>query len=191
MESFLDVLNLNPEEPEATLKVSTFGSFTANFKELPPPLPPEYWATLFGFVITTGLGVWLIPSLVRWTRTRADTKKSDYYYQRIKSLYNDGSLDENDLKDLDTLKIDITDAHSKGKLNEIHYNSLKDEISILYQEISRKGIESLKSNDDDFQEKLQDLKKYVKEAYSKGKLTELHYNLLSEEITEKEKIKEK
>jgi len=50
------------------------GNFTANFKELPPPLPAEYWATLFNFVLTTGLGAWLIPSFVRWTRTKANTK---------------------------------------------------------------------------------------------------------------------
>ncbi len=118
LESILDIFNLKPDELEATLKVSTFGSYIASFKELPPPLPAEYWATLFGFVLTTGLGVWLIPSFVRWTRTRADTKKSNYYYQKIKLLYDDGNLDENDIKDLDKLKADIADVYSKGMINE-------------------------------------------------------------------------
>jgi YVTN family beta-propeller protein len=183
IESFLDLINLNPAEPESTLKITKFGSYTANFKELPPPLPAEYWATLFSFILTTGLGVWLIPSLVRWTRTRADTKKSDYYYQKIKSLYNDGSLDENDLKDLDKLKIDITDAHSKGKINELHYNNFKNEISVLYEEIFKKRIKSLSSNND----QLEEIKSRIKDAYSKGKLTELHYKLLNEEIYQNEK----
>jgi len=40
------------------MKISTFGIFTANFKEPPPPLPAEYYATLFGFVLTMGLGAW-------------------------------------------------------------------------------------------------------------------------------------
>ena len=87
-----DIVNPNTnkiyvsEEPKATMKVSTFDNFTANFKELPPPIPSEYWATLFGFVLITGVGVWLIPSIVRWTRTRADIKKSNQYHQRIKAL---------------------------------------------------------------------------------------------------------
>ena len=41
------------------------------------------------------------------------------------------------------MKTDITDAHSKGKINELHYNSLKNEISILYEEIFKKKIEFL------------------------------------------------
>ena len=38
--------------------------------------------------------------------------------------------------------------HSKGKINEIHYNSLKNEISILYEEIFKKRIESLNNQSD-------------------------------------------
>ena len=30
-------------EDEAILNVTKFGSFTANFKELPSPVPPEFW----------------------------------------------------------------------------------------------------------------------------------------------------
>ena len=34
------------------------GSFTANFKALPPPIPPEYVATLFTVVATAFIGSW-------------------------------------------------------------------------------------------------------------------------------------
>ena len=95
------------------------------------------------------------------------------------------------MKDLDKLKTDITDAPSTGKINELHYNSLKDEISILYEEIFKKRIESLNSNNNkDFQKKIHELRKNTKDAYSKGILTDLHYNLLNEEISQREKDKE-
>ncbi len=35
------------------------------------------------------------------------------------------------------------DAYSKGKINEKHYESLRNEISTLYEEIFRKKIDSL------------------------------------------------
>jgi YVTN family beta-propeller protein len=186
LESFLDLINIKTEEPESTLNITRFGSFTANFKELPPPLPSEYWATLFGFILTTGLGAWLIPSLVRWTRTRADTKKSDYYYKRIKSLYDDDdNLDENDLAELDKLKTEITDAHSKGKVNELHYNSLKNEISIRYDKIFRKRIHFIiNSYDRNISEQLNKLKEDIEIAHSEQKITELQFNLLNKKMQE-------
>jgi YVTN family beta-propeller protein len=181
--SILDFFGIRQEKPEATLNVTKFGSFTANFKELPPPLPAEYWATLFGFVLTTGLGAWLIPSFVRWTRTKADTKKSNYYHQRMKSVFDDNKLNEKDMKDLDDLERDITDAHSKGKINEIHYSRLKNEISVLYEEIFKKRMESLNSNEDGSREDLQEIGKDVNDAHSKGKINEIHYNNLINEIS--------
>jgi len=83
-DSIMDSLGIKQEKPESIIRITKFGNFTATYKELPPPLPAEYWTTLFGFVLTTGLGAWLIPSLVRWTHTKADIRKSNYYHQRIK-----------------------------------------------------------------------------------------------------------
>ena len=186
LESILDFFNLRPEEPEATLKVSAFGSFTANFRELPPPLPPAYWATLFGFVLTTGLGAWLIPSLLRWTRSKAEIKKSNYYHQTIKSLYADRKLDEKNIKDLDDLERDITDIYLKGKINEIHYSNLKKEISIMYDKIFRKNIDSLKDSSDktNLKEQLNKLKNYIEITQSEQKITEPQFNLLNKKISE-------
>jgi len=75
------------------------------------------------------------------------------------------------------LKIDITDAYSKGSINELHYNSLKNEVSILYEEIFKKRFESMDPNDGGYQEKLQEVRANIKDTYSKGKLLELHYEI--------------
>ena len=53
LESLKEFFNIKFEKPEAKLKVTKFGTFTTNFKELPPPLLPEYVVTLFGGVVTT------------------------------------------------------------------------------------------------------------------------------------------
>ena len=45
LDPILDFLLINHDKPEARL-FAKFGNFTANFKALPPPIPPEYAATL-------------------------------------------------------------------------------------------------------------------------------------------------
>jgi hypothetical protein len=86
---------------------------------------------------------------------------------------------------LDKLKTDITDSYSKGKINEKHYERLNNEISMLYEEIFRKRIES-KSNyleNINSKEHLDKLKNDIEKAYSKGKINELHYGSLKNEIS--------
>ena len=84
----------------------------------------------------------IIHSFVRWTCKKADTKKSNYYHRRVKSLFDDNKLDERDINNLDDIECDATDAYSKGKINEIQYNFLKNEISIQNDKIFRKNIDS-------------------------------------------------
>ncbi len=86
------------------------------------------------------------------------------------------------------MKIDITDAYSKGKINEIHYNSLKNEISVLYEEIFRKRAKSLSTvfNKNVLEEKLNQLKDDIENAYSKQKITETQFNLLNKKISDLE-----
>ena len=55
---------MKSDKPEATLNITKFGSFTANFKALPPSIPSEYIATLFTVVVTAFVGTWLIPLVV-------------------------------------------------------------------------------------------------------------------------------
>jgi YVTN family beta-propeller protein len=184
LDTIADLLGIKSDKPEATLNITKFGTFTANFKELPPPIPSEYWIPLYGIIASTIVG-WSIPSIIGWTRSKGDIRKLNHYHQRIKLLYDDGKLDENDIDPLDKLKIDITDAYSKGKINELHYINLKKEISILYEEIFKKRIESLDKLSKEDKGKVSDsIKEDISDAYSKEKIIELHYSLLNKKIEE-------
>jgi hypothetical protein len=101
----------------------------------------------------------------------------------LTSLYDDGKLDERDIIRLNTLNNNITDAYSEGKVNNEQYANLKREISVLYQEIFNKRLDSLKKSpevDGNLTDKIKD---DITDAYSKGKITELHYNILNERIS--------
>jgi YVTN family beta-propeller protein len=182
-----DFFGDKPDKPEATLNVTKFGTFTANFKELPPAVPSEYWIPLYGIIASTIVG-WSIPSIIGWTKSKRDVGKLNYYHKEIASLYGDGKLDENDIEALDRLRNRVSDAYSEGKINEKHYESLRDEISTLYEEIFGKKIESL-SNDKSsavkksIQEQLAQIRNKVEDAYSKGKINEKHYDLLTKAIS--------
>ena len=75
LNSILDVFRLKPDKPEATLNITSFGSFTANFKELPPPIPGEYIATLFAVVISAFIGSWLTPTVIEWRKSKNQGKE--------------------------------------------------------------------------------------------------------------------
>ena len=104
--------------------------------------------SLYGIIVSTIVGL-SIPSIISSVRAKKDVRKLDYYHTRIKVLYDDGRIDEYDIENLDILKIDITDAYSKGKLNEKYYENLKTEVSVLYDKIFRKSIDSLKHAPDE------------------------------------------
>ncbi len=82
---------------------------------------------------------------------------------------------------MDKLKADVIDDYAKAKINEQHYNNLNNTISILYEEIYKKKIDSLngKNSNRIF---LDDVKENIKDAYAKGKLSEQHYKLLIEMV---------
>jgi hypothetical protein len=58
------------KDTPATLTITKFGSFTANFEKLPPAIPPEYLATLFTVVVTAFVGSWLTPSFIEWRKAK-------------------------------------------------------------------------------------------------------------------------
>jgi hypothetical protein len=189
LDSFLESLHLkSPDRPEATLNVTKFGTFTANFKELPPAIPSEYWIPLYGIIASTIVG-WSIPSIIGWTKSKRDVGKLNYYHKQIASLYGDGKLDEKDIEALDRLRSRVSDAYSEGKINEKHYESLRAEISILYEEIFRKKMAALDSTNNysvvkkPIQDQLAQIRNEIKYSFSKGKLNEKHYALLNEDIS--------
>ena len=140
LDSFFKFFNPNSDIPEAKLNVTKFGTFTANFRELPPPLPPEFWAQMYA-VIGTVVTALFIPTIVGWFKSKRDAKKFNYFHKQITA--QEGKLDENDIEKLDDLRNSIGDAHSEGKLNDKHYESLRDEVSTLHEEIFRKKIAAL------------------------------------------------
>ena len=65
---------------------------------------------------------------------------------------------------------------------------MKKEISILYEEIFKKRIDSLNDLAENDKVKLLDkIKDDISDAYSKEKISELHYTLLKEKLSNYEK----
>jgi YVTN family beta-propeller protein len=181
----------NNENVEGAFSVSKYGAITANF--INPVEITIPWELLAGIILGPIVG-WSIPSLVGWFKSKRDSGKLNYYHKQIGSLYGDGKLDVNDLETLNQLTRNVADAYSKGKINEKHYESLRNEISVLYERIFRKKIDDLLSNNSPIKkttdEDLDELKNELGFAYSEGKINEKHYVLLSEAILD-QKIKDK
>ena len=118
-----------------------------------------------------------------------DARKLNYYHKKIASLYgDDGKLDENDIEPLNRLRSSILDAYSKGKINEKHYESLKNETSILYEKIFRNRINIPLNNNNQFNKKttekqLAEIRNEIEYAYSEGKLNEIQYRNLVNNIS--------
>jgi YVTN family beta-propeller protein len=64
----LNTFGVSPVDTGATLNVTQFGSFNANFKALPPPIPPEYWIPLYGIIVSSIVG-WSIPNIIGGVKT--------------------------------------------------------------------------------------------------------------------------
>jgi hypothetical protein len=186
IEPIQKTLQIYNNTAETSFCIAQYGKFTASFRELPAPFPTEYWIPLYGLIVSTIIGA-SIPSIIGWAKTKGDVKKSNLHHTKIKSIYDEGKRDENDFESLNKLKDEISDSFTKGKISQIHYLILKDEISILYQEIFMKKIDFMDDDKEiDLSLKLK-LVREIKDAFSKGKLTELHYNLLMNKISEMEK----
>jgi len=80
----LKIFNLY-KDTTPNFEVTRSGSFTANFKAIPPPLPAEYWASLFGVIASAIIGSWFIPGLISWGKLRFQTRRLDYFYNKIRS----------------------------------------------------------------------------------------------------------
>ncbi len=168
-------------DPAASLTVNRFGNFTAYFKSLPPPVPAAYWASLFTVVVTALVGSLIIPAAVGWIKSKKQTSRLNSFHQQMALVYGDGKLDENHTDQLKTLNKNILDSYAAGKINNEQYTHLKNEVSTAYQEIFKKRIESITERDTDA---LGKIKRDIKDAYSTGKIIELHYNLLNEQISD-------
>ena len=185
-DSVLDFFHMRPDKPEATLNITKFGSFTANFKELPPPIPSEFLLGLFSIVASTIVG-WSIPSIISWAKSKRQAGVVYEYHQRISRL---GTIDEGDVRSLNELNSDIANDYSKGKISDKQYENMKNEISVLYQELHKKNIDSSNQSPEKLDVKeLNNILSEIEDAYAKGKLNELHFTLLKDRITQYKSIR--
>jgi hypothetical protein len=102
-------------------------------------------------------------------------------HQDMVTLYKDG-LDEKVINGLNVLNQKISDEYSKGKINNEQFTNLKEEISVLYEEIYKRRIDSLKEppkGDVNPEAQLED----VTDAYSRNKINSEHYASLKNKIS--------
>lgn len=125
---WVENLNRNSTAPlgdsSGNLTVNRYGTFTANFKSLPPPIPPEYLLTLFGIMLGT-----FTPSILHVVNGWRQRKNLSKLIERIDSGH--GKLDRN------TLENEIMRLYTKGKINDSHYTLLKDKISEYYTDTKK------------------------------------------------------
>ncbi len=98
----------------------------------------------------------------------------------------DSKLDENYTNQLIILNRNISDSYAAGKISNEQYTHLKNEVSTVYQKIFKKKIETIT---DPNTEAIGKIKNEIRDAYSDGKITELHYKLLNEKISDMFSIK--
>jgi YVTN family beta-propeller protein len=111
------------------LDISYFGSFTSNFKEIPPPIAREYWIGLYGIMISSVIG-WFVPSIARWINVKRQGGHLGKYLKYIDSLNSKFDQNNNEhLQALASIKNTITDAYARGAINEFQYGILKDKLS--------------------------------------------------------------
>jgi len=175
-------LGFGSKQTSGILTVTKFGSFTANFETLPPAIPSEYFIPLYGVIVSSIVG-WSIPSIVGWVKTKKMIRTTNTYHKRISSFYEDNKLDYNDIAPLNKIKTDMSDAYAKGKISDAHYQNLKNEISVLYEEILKKRIDSFNGRNNTDDGRLLDQIKYdIEDTYAKGKISDAHYKLLNKKI---------
>jgi hypothetical protein len=177
---FLDFFGVKSNDPAANLTVNKFGNFTAYFRALPPPVPTEYWASLFTVVITALVGSLLIPAAVGWIKLKKQTSRLNSFHKQMALIYSDDKLDESDTNQLNTLNKNVSDTYAAGKISNDQYTHLKNEISTAYQKVYKRKIESLTEWDLTSVDKMRN---EIIDAYNNGKLGSEHYTNLTKEIS--------
>lgn len=192
MNQFWTSLGIGTNDTSTILNITRFGNFTANFEKLPPPLPDEYLIPLYGIIVSSIVG-WSIPSIIGGIKTKRQERKLFSIHKKINHVWDDKILDLNDVNKLDSLVGETEEAYARGKINNERYEILKTNVSALYEEIFRKRIDLLNSliirHDSKDDRLLSKMKYEINDAYAKGKLKEIHYDLLSKMISDYEGTK--
>lgn len=120
-------------EPEAKLEITKFGTFTANFRESPPAVPPEFWIQTYVLIGTIIAGL-SIPTILGWIGSNRDVRKSILYEKIFRKRIDDAVNNKSAIKkprqeQLDQIRNEVEAAYSEGKIIEKHYNLLNKAIS--------------------------------------------------------------
>ena len=133
------------------------------------------------------MGTWLIPSIIGWTKSKRQHRSLRQYRKKIDSLNNSKRDNQMENETADKLKNDITTAYSRGKINELQHEILKEAILQYHQETISKTIGSLKNvsnqNNDKYVQALDKTRKQLKDVYTQGKINNEHYTNLKNEIS--------
>lgn len=99
------------------------GTFTANFKEDPPPIPQEYLLGIYTLSATVFTG-WFVPNIARWLNSRFQQRHMTNFLLVIQN-HEKGYIE------IEELKTQITYAYAKGKISESHYKILNEKIDSI------------------------------------------------------------
>lgn len=123
--NFLSQTNSNEN---STFRALQNGTLIANFlNPVQVSIPTE---ALVGIILSPFVG-WLIPSIAQWQKGNRQSKLMSKYITKIFTMQTTTSQQHKDeyLKKLSDLKEEITDAYTKGKINQSHYEVLKEKFS--------------------------------------------------------------
>jgi YVTN family beta-propeller protein len=111
--------NNHNDNSHLTLAFSQPGNLTANFRQIPPPIPPEYWVGLYGVMVSSIIG-WFVPNIASWINAKRKKKHMRKYIDRIEEV---------NTSDQHLLMKEITSLYARGKISEDQFRLLKDMIS--------------------------------------------------------------
>jgi hypothetical protein len=114
-------------------------------------------------------------------KSRLYAKRFHSYREKINSLKADAKLDEKDMISLAEINRDILDSYTKGKITDQYYANLKNDISFIYGEFFQKKIEKLETTHNNTSST--EIENQMKDAYAKGDIVQLHYDLLKGRIS--------
>jgi YVTN family beta-propeller protein len=110
--------------PNINFSALQYGTLTANFKQLPPPLPDWLLTAIIPIIISAVIALYKIVS----RRTHKINAKE--YEKKIQDIYNTLSQNREEcLRRLDDKRRQITELFTKGKLSRKNYELLDNTIS--------------------------------------------------------------
>jgi YVTN family beta-propeller protein len=107
------------DDSSGNLTVNRYGTFTANFKPLPPTIPPQYSFLVVSVIVSSIIG-WSIPSIIGLVRAKRQRK---YLKECMNQI---GKIDKNAIEKM------ITGYYVEGKISQDHRQLLKDKIAEYY-----------------------------------------------------------